>query len=158
MSSISKIIPRHISHPAAQILAERAGVVSQHLAVEMNEKKMTMLYKIDKGIVQEEHYGLALARVAGLPSQVIKVAQEVSISIDARAAAKRRSSKAFALARRRKLVLNLRESLMQARDGAMERNALMTWLRRLQEEFVVRMEQIENDAAVSDGEEGSETD
>jgi DNA mismatch repair protein MSH4 len=132
-------------------MSERAGVVSQHLAVEMGDNKMTMLYRVGNGLVQEEHYGLALARVAGLPSQVLEVAQDVATSIETRATAKKKSSQAFALARRRKLVLNLRESLMQARDGAMEGKALMSWLRRLQEEFVTRMEQIENDTSTSIG-------
>jgi DNA mismatch repair protein MSH4 len=133
-------------------MAERAGVVSQHLAVEISEDKMIMLYKISNGLVLEKKYGITLARVAGLPSEVLEVAEKVSTSIEARVQASKKSSKAFALARRRKLVLNLQESLIQARDGAMEGNVLMGWLRRLQEEFVERMEQIENDVAVENDE------
>ena len=37
-----------------------------------------MLYKVANGAVQEEHYGLALAKVVDLPPDVIRVAEEVS--------------------------------------------------------------------------------
>ena len=137
----------------AQIISERAGVINMHLAVDMSENNtMTMLYKIDEGFVQEEHYGLALARVVDLPSQVLEVAEEVSQTLDAQAAAKKKSSKASALAKRRKLVLSLRETLKQAESSPMEGKVLLGWLRKLQEEFVHRMEQIENDVASSETE------
>ena len=114
---------------------------------------MTMLYKIGEGYVKEQHYGLALARVVGLPPQVIEMAEKVSKALEAQTAAKKQSSKAFALARRRKLVLGLKETLMQAESGPMEGKVLLSWLRRLQEEFVRRMEQIDNDVLSSDIEE-----
>ena len=124
-----------------------------HLAVDRSEDStMTMLYKIAEGYVQEEHYGLALARVIDLPKGVLDTAEHVSMALEKIALAKKKSSKAFALARRRKLILILKETLIQARDGPMEGKALLTWLRKLQEEFVQRMEQIENDAASSEDE------
>lgn len=127
-------------------MSERPGVVNLHLAVDMSqENTMTMLYKIGEGYVKEQHYGLALARVVGLPPQVIEMAEKVSKALEAQRAAKKQSSKAFALARRRKLVLGLKETLMQAENGPMEGKVLLSWLRRLQEEFVRRMEQINND-------------
>lgn len=135
-------------------MSERAGVINMHLAVDMSEDNaMMMLYKIDEGFIQEEHYGLALARVVDLPPQVLQVAEEVSQALDAQAAAKKRSSKAFALAKRRKLVLSLRETLKQAESSPMEGKVLLSWLRKLQEEFVHRMEQIENDVGSSDTDE-----
>jgi DNA mismatch repair protein MSH4 len=135
-------------------MAHRAGVINMHLAVDMSEENtMTMLYKIDEGFVQEEHYGLALARVVDLPPRVLEVAQEVSQALDAHAAAKKRSSKAQALAKRRKLLLSLRETLQQAASSPMESKVLLVWLRKLQEEFVNRMEQIENDVASSEADE-----
>jgi DNA mismatch repair protein MSH4 len=135
-------------------MSERAGVINMHLAVDMSEdNRMTMLYKIDEGYVQEQHYGLALARVVDLPSQVLEVAEEVSQALDAQVAAKKKSSKAFALAKRRKLILSLRETLKQAQSSPMRGNVLLSWLRKLQEEFVNRMEQIENDVASSEAEE-----
>lgn len=137
----------------AQILSERAGVVNLHLTVDMSEENtMTMLHRIGQGYVKEEHYGLALARVVNLPSQIIEVAEKVSKALDAQAAAKKNSSKAFALARRRKLLLNVKEALQQAESGTLEGQALLNWLRRLQEEFIRRMDQIENEVASSDEE------
>ena len=134
-------------------MSERAGVINMHLAVDMSENNtMTMLYKIDEGFAQEEHYGLAMARVVDLPPQVLEVAEEVSQALDAQAAAKKKSSKAFALAKRRKLVLSLRETLKQAESSPMEGRVLLSWLRKLQEEFVHRMEQVEEDVASSDTE------
>lgn len=135
----------------AQVMSERVGVANLHLAVDMSkESTMTMLYKIGEGYVKEEHYGLALARVVDLPPQILEVAEEVSRALDAQAAAKKKSSKAFALARRRKLVLGLKETLKQAESGPMDGKVLLNWLRRLQEEFIRRMDQIENELASSD--------
>jgi DNA mismatch repair protein MSH4 len=135
-------------------MSERPGIVNLHLAVDMSqENTMTMLYKIGEGYVKEQHYGLALARVVGFPPQIIEMAEKVSKALEAQIAAKKQSSKAFALARRRKLVLGLKETLMQAESGPMEGKALLSWLRRLQEEFVRRMEQIDNDVLSSDVEE-----
>ena len=114
---------------------------------------MTMLYKIGGGVVEEEHYGLALARVLDLPPQVLEVAEKVSRAIEEQAAAKRKSSKALAFAKRRKLVLGLREQLVLARDSPMEGDVLLSWLRKLQDEFVQRMELIENEVG-SDNSEG----
>jgi DNA mismatch repair protein MSH4 len=136
-------------------MSERPGAVNLHLAVDMTEENtMTMLYRIGSGFVKEEHYGLALARVVDLPPQVVEVAEKVSKALDAQAAAKKKSSKAFALARRRKLVLGLRETLKQAESGPMEGKVLLSWLRRLQDEFVRRMDQIENDVESSDSDDG----
>ena len=120
-----------------------------HLAVEMSEEnKMVMIYKLARGFIKEEHYGLVLARVVGLPPQVLEMAERVSLDLDAQAAAKKQSSKAHALAKRRKLVLGLREQLTQAMESPMEGQVLLSWLRRLQEAFVERMEQISNDALI----------
>jgi len=51
-------------------------------------------------------------------------------------------------------VLNLRETLMQAYESEMDDNALASYLRRLQSEFVTRMEEIESnvEAGQDDGE------
>jgi DNA mismatch repair protein MSH4 len=128
-------------------LKERSGVVNLYLAVEMSDhKNMVMLYKLTNGFVQEEHYGLACARAIELPPRVLEVAEKVSLALEAQASAKRRSSEISALAKKRKLVLNLHATLKQVRDGPMEGKALLDWLRKLQEEFVIRMEQIERDA------------
>jgi len=138
-------------------MSERPGVVNLHLAVDMSEDNtMTMLYRVGEGFVKEEHYGLALARVVDLPLQILEVAEKVSKALDAQAAAKKKSSKAFALARRRKLVLGLKETLKQAESGPMGGKSLLSWLRRLQDEFVRRMDQIENDVESSDSDAGTD--
>ncbi|KAI9771925.1 MAG: MutS protein msh4 [Geoglossum umbratile] len=141
----------------AHIMAERNGVVNLHLGVEMTgENSMTMLYKIRDGSVTEEHYGLALARIVALPPAMLEVATEVSTKLAKQIERRKKSSSAFALARRRKLILNLKETLVQARDGPMEGAALASWLRKLQEEFVVRMSAIDAETADADTENGSE--
>jgi len=142
----------------AQIMKERSGVINLHLAVDMSEQtKMTMLYKIAEGFSKEERYGLALARVVGLPPLVLEIATDVSNYLQDCAAAKKRSSKASALAKRRKLVLGLRETLLQAQDGPMEGKVLLIWMRKLQMEFVKRMDLIEKEAEGS-GDEETEVD
>ena len=140
----------------AKILAERNGVVNLHLAVDMTESdKMTMLYKISNGYVQEEHYGIALAKVLDFPPDVIKVAEEVSKTLTRNAEKKKKSSKTLALARRRKLVLSLREQLVQAKEGNMQGNVLALWLKKLQDEFVNRMSAIDAEIAAASEEEES---
>jgi len=140
----------------AQILSKRIGVVNLHLAVDMSESNsMTMLYKIEQGFVEEDHYGLALARVVGLPQEILDTAERVSTQLEIQAMAKKKSSKALAIANRRKLILDLREMLIHARDGDLQGPALLSWLRRLQEEFVERMDDIEKELASSDGDDES---
>ena len=129
----------------SKILAERAGVVSLHLSVDMSETdKMKMLYKVADGAVQEEHYGIALAKVVGLPSSVIRMAETVSKIINANME-KRKASKPILLARKRKLLLGLRESLLQAKEGEMQGKVLLNWLKDLQDEFVNRMDTLEKE-------------
>ena len=144
----------------AHILAERNGVVNLHLAVDMSgENKMTMLYKISSGCVQEQHYGIALAKsVALFPPDVIQVAEEVSNKLQKSAERRKKGSKAVVLAKRRKLILNLREQLEQARDGNMQDDVLWSWLKKLQDEFVRRMSAIEAEAQAADDEESDEGD
>ena len=132
-----------------RILEERSGVVNLHLAVDITPgaSKMKMLYKISDGFLQEKFYGIVLARVVDLPDDVIGVAIEVSNALHARNEA-RRSNKAFlAVARRRKLILSLREQLVQAKNGLLEGEALRHWLQRLQNEMIVRMAAIDAEAA-----------
>jgi DNA mismatch repair protein MSH4 len=133
----------------ARILEERSGVVNLHLAVEItpDASKMKMLYKISDGYEQERLYGIVLARVVDLPEDVIRVATEVSNALYERNEA-RKSDKAFlAIGRRRKLILSLKEQLVQAKTGLLEGHALRHWLKRLQTEFFVRMAAIDAEAA-----------
>src|SRR5436190_22405171 len=99
---------------------DRIGVINMHLAVDMSQvNQMIMRYQLERGWAKEDHYGLALARVVDLPYQVLDVADTVSQALEAQIAAKKQSSNARALARKRKLVLGLREQLIQAKEGPM---------------------------------------
>lgn len=125
-----------------KILAERNGVDNLHLAVDNTEdEKMEMLYRVSSGAVQDEHYGLKLARVMPLPPDVIEHAELVSATLDQ--AMQREKSEGASLgiivARKRRLLLNLKEHLAQAKDGSMDDEDLTQWLKDLQCEFIVRM-------------------
>ena len=143
----------------ATILAERSGVVNFHLAVDMSQAdQMRMLYKVAGGAVQEEHYGLALAKVVNLPPDVLRIAEQVSKKLKLNMEKRKKSSKTILLARRRKLILSLRDQLVQAHEGNMEGMVLATWMKKLQDEFVNRMAAIDADAAsaMDESEDGSE--
>lgn len=139
----------------AHIMAERSGVVNLHLAVDMGgaeEDRITMLYQISNGCVKEEHYGLALASVVDLPPNVLHVAGEVSIKIAKGLEKRKKGSRTIAVARRRKLVLSLKEQLVQAQNGNMQRMVLNSWLKKLQDEFVIRMSALDVEAAAAEEE------
>ncbi|KAI1614457.1 DNA mismatch repair protein MSH4 [Exophiala viscosa] len=150
----SKALVWFVTHfrDLARILGERAGVVNLHLAADISTDlaKMTMRYKIAEGYEEEKFYGLALAKVVGLPGPVIDVAEGVSKVLHERNEAQKRNPEATAEARRRKVLLNLREQLVQARDscrsGDAEPDELRAWLKRLQVEFQVRMRAIDAEA------------
>lgn len=131
-----------------RILAERAGVVNLHLAVDIAHdfSRMKMMYKISDGYEEEKYYGLALARVINLPDQVIDIATQVSTALHARNEARKSNARTLAVARRRKLVLNLREQLLQAKQSTIPARELSKWLKRLQDEFTIRMAAIDAEA------------
>ncbi|KAK5693497.1 MutS protein msh4 [Elasticomyces elasticus] len=148
----------------ANIMAERSGVVNLHLAVDMSEKdKMAMLYRIASGTVEEEHYGLKLARVVPLPEVVVEHAEVVAGVLERVGERRKKRSLTIVKARRRKLLLNLKEHLVQAKSGRMEGEGLRQWLKELQGEFVVRMLALDEEArkaelGVEDSEEEGEED
>jgi DNA mismatch repair protein MSH4 len=132
----------------ATIMAERNGVINLHLAVNMSEVDyITMLYKIAEGVVQDEHYGLRLAKVVPLPPKIFEVAESVSARLESHVARRKKISTAVLHERKRKLILNLKEHLTQAKSGSMQGEVLGGWLKELQEEFVIRMSAIDAEAA-----------
>ncbi|KAF2266399.1 hypothetical protein CC78DRAFT_559437 [Lojkania enalia] len=132
----------------ARILSERNGVISLHLAVELkNNNSMTMLYKIAEGAVKESHYGLALARVVQLPPGLVERATYIAHKLEHQVQKRKKTSAIVLHERRRKLVLNLKEHLVQAYNGVMEGEVLSAWLKELQKEFVRRMTAIDEEAA-----------
>jgi DNA mismatch repair protein MSH4 len=136
----------------ARIMAERNGVVNLHLAVELPDptSSMTMLYKIADGYVQDKYYSLALARLVALPSDLINVAQKVSEKLNWKLANRNKCPKAIAIAKRRKLILALREQLRQAQDGKMKGDMLRKWLKKLQDEFAMCMAEIDSETSLMD--------
>jgi DNA mismatch repair protein MSH4 len=96
---------------------------------------------------------LALARVVGLPPDVLDRATFVSKTLSGKLEQNKRKSAAYNLSRRRRLVLKLKETLLQARDGMMEERALRSWLCKLQDEFVAQMTAVPVDAEEEGGEE-----
>lgn len=133
----------------ALILAERSGVVSLHLAAEISPdiSRMVMLYKIAEGPDTTQFYGLAVAKLVDLPPGVLESAQAVSEKLNEIAQRRHSRSKALVLSRKRNLLLSLREQLLQARNGTLEGNALREWLKKLQDNFVLRMAAIEEETA-----------
>lgn len=131
----------------AVVMAERSGVVNLHLAAEISSdaSKMTMLYKIAEGPVTNQFYGLTLAKLVDLPPDVLDVAQDVSEKLHEIAARRHGNSGAVTIARKRNLILSLREQLYQARNGALEGEALRKWLKKLQDDFLLRMASIDDE-------------
>ncbi|KAF8543611.1 DNA mismatch repair protein Msh4 [Trichophaea hybrida] len=126
-----------------EILAERAGVVNLYMQV---EDSMTMLYKVADGSVKDQHYGLTLARLVHLPQQLLDRATLVSGTLARRQELAKKKSRAYHLAKRRNLVLRLMETLVQARDGRMQEDALKSWLTGVQEDFIENMAALQEDA------------
>ncbi|KAI8635457.1 muts domain V [Xylariaceae sp. FL1651] len=127
------------------ILGSRPGVLNLHLATNVSHAtedrpQLTMLFKIKSGPVQEKNYGLNLAKAMGFPERFIQVAQDVSQTLANSMERKKNASESRRLVRQRRLILSLSETLTQLRDSEMDDAALGSYLRRLQDEFVLRMD------------------
>ncbi|OSS53507.1 hypothetical protein B5807_01544 [Epicoccum nigrum] len=132
----------------ATIMHERAGVLNLHLAVDMEgAHDMTMLYKIAEGAVKESHYGLALARVVPFPPGLVDHAAAVAQKLERHMLRKKKTSATVLKEKRRKLILNLKEHLVQVHTGVLKGEVLSAWLKELQNEFVKRMSALEAEAA-----------
>lgn len=119
----------------------------------MRGRDSMMLYKVSDGSVKEEHYGLVLARLVRLPETLVERATEVSSTLSMRLEEKRRRSRAYSVAGKRKLVLRLFERLVQARDGTMQEEALRSWLLRIMEGFLDDLAGLQREGDGSEGEE-----
>lgn len=145
-------------HDLARIFSERSGVVNLHLAAEINSdaSRMTMLYRIAEGPVPVRRYGITLAKLVDLPPAVLDVAHGVSEKLNAISQRQNSASRAICIARKRKLLLSLREKLLAIRDGTTDNEALRRLLKTLQDDFAVKMAQI--DLEVSETTEDNEDD
>ncbi|KAJ5211481.1 uncharacterized protein N7498_003127 [Penicillium cinerascens] len=128
-------------HDLARILSDRNGVTNLHLAADITAgaSKMTMLYQIAEGPVPDRRYGLVLAQLVDLPPAVLEVAKRVSETLDGFAQRRNSSSRVVTIARKRKLLLSLREQLFIARDSTMDDESLRRWLLELQNDFTMKM-------------------
>ena len=132
----------------ATIMHERAGVLNLHLAVDMESAQdMTMLYKIAEGAVKESRYGLALARVVPFPPGLVDHATVVAQKLERHMLRNKKASATVLKEKRRKLILNLKEHLVQAHTGVLQGEVLSAWLEELQKEFVKRMSALEAEAS-----------
>ncbi|KAJ6028775.1 hypothetical protein N7540_004351 [Penicillium herquei] len=134
-------------HDLAQIFSERSGIVNLHLAADItpDAAKMTMLYRIAEGPVPDRRYGITLAKLVDLPPTILDVANTVSEALDEISQRRNSPSRAICIARKRKLLLSLREQLVIAREGVMDDESLRRWLKKLQDEFPVQMARIDRD-------------
>lgn len=143
----------------ATIMSERAGVLNLHLAVDIQgEHSMTMLYKATQGVAKEVHYGLALARVVPLPPGIVEHATNAARKIEHHTIRNKKASEIVLKEKRRKLILNLKEHLVQAYNGVLEGEILSAWLSELQKEFVNRMTALEAEAISVHDESNEDTD
>lgn len=101
---------------------------------------MTMLYKVKSGPVQEKNYGLNLARAMGFPERFIEVAHEVSRTLAEAMEQEKDIAESKQLIRQRKLILNLFSMLSQLKESGMDDAAMGSYLRHLQDEFVIYMD------------------
>ncbi|KAL7809729.1 DNA mismatch repair protein [Trichoderma gracile] len=132
----------------ARILADYPGVLNLHLASDTSVgeggiPQLTMLYNATAGIVNDEHhYGIALARAIGMPDSFIKFAEYVADDLRERRESSRQSSEYYKEKQRNKLVQNFHEALEEAKKTLNE-EALPGYLKRLEEEFDLRLKEIE---------------
>lgn len=128
-------------HDLANILSERPGVSSLHLAVTLPDAStLCPLYKVASGVASTLRYGLTLAKLVPLPQEVLCRAEEVAQGLEQQEADRKRTSGAVAAQAKRRLVLELKENLEQARKSRMDGEVLRGWLRELQRGFVERMD------------------
>lgn len=82
-----------------------------------------------------------------MPPGVVDYAAEIAQKLEAHVLKKKKASETILREKRRKLILNLREHLIQAQTGVLEGEVLTAWLKELQKEFVNRMTALEAEAS-----------
>ncbi|EGN92714.1 hypothetical protein SERLA73DRAFT_172695 [Serpula lacrymans var. lacrymans S7.3] len=127
----------------ATTLSRQPTVVNLHLSVQKARQStanfgMIFQYKIVDGLPEDmDHYGLELARLADLPSNVTtegKRVAEALVDLEARRKAESQSSK---VAVRRRALLKLRTQLTQVLDhSALPDGELVAYLARMQRDAV----------------------
>lgn len=140
----------------ARSLRNFPGVLTLHLQSRIltpnngSMPELSMLYKVESGIVDDtQHYGLHLARAIGLPKKLVDDAEQVSNQLRQMRLAAEDNSEARKTAQKRQSILKLYDSLLQAKEYG-NPAVLHGYLKRLQEEFVVRMAAIDQGTLESD--------
>ncbi|KAL6301010.1 muts domain V-domain-containing protein [Sparassis latifolia] len=123
-------------------LSRQPSVVNLHLSVQKTRQSssnfgMAFQYKIVDGAPEsQEHYGLELARLADLPTDVLGEAQRVAETLTELEARERQESETSKVAVRRKALLRLRTQLAQALvHSSLPDEELAAYLERFQKEI-----------------------
>ncbi|KAI0515221.1 DNA mismatch repair protein Msh4 [Xylaria bambusicola] len=129
----------------SRILGSRPGVLNLHLETDVSspsedQPQITMLYKIKSGSVQEKNYGIKLAKAMGFPDSFIETAQDVSQTLSDSIERRKAASDSRQLIRQRKVILNLHSMLTQLKESEIDDTAMGSYLRHLQDEFVLQMD------------------
>ena len=135
----------------AKVLKHHPGVINLHLKTETrlsegNIPHMSMLYKISNEPVEEDLYGIQLARVVGFPDTFIQCAERTARELQRRQEAKKMNSASRKMMERRKLVVLLHQKLEHLETSSLTEPALKNYLRKLQRDFIAKMEAIDGDS------------
>ncbi|KAI9510622.1 muts domain V-domain-containing protein [Russula earlei] len=107
-------------HDLTVTLSRKPTVVHLHLSVRRSRIStsnigLTFTYKIVNGLADEwDRYGLQLARLADLPTDVLAQAEGIAHRLTGETMRRHEMSESAKVARRRKAVLNMRTTLTQA--------------------------------------------
>ncbi|TQS33903.1 hypothetical protein Golomagni_05738, partial [Golovinomyces magnicellulatus] len=103
---------------------------------------LTMLYTVASGVVDtSQHYGIHLAKAIGMPRTFVERAEEVAEAMRLAKQRRRMNSDTQRASQRRNLILGLHQALVQVKESGPS-GELPGYLRRLQEEFILRMEEL----------------
>ncbi|KAI9462694.1 muts domain V-domain-containing protein [Boletus coccyginus] len=130
-------------HELSTTLSRQPSVVNLHLSVRRTRKSASSLgvvfkYKIMDGLPEDlHHYGLELARLADLPSDVIEEGKRVASALADLHARREEESQTTIMATRRRAILKLRSQLTQALDHAtLPEEELVAYLARFQKDLI----------------------
>lgn len=123
-------------------LSRKSSVVNLHLSVQRTRQStcnfgMEFQYRIVDGAMNDaNHYGLELARLADLPSDVIAEGSEIAVKLTELEGHYQRESKSNKITERRKALLRLRTQLTQAIEhSTLPDRDLLGYIGRIQTEI-----------------------
>ncbi|RHZ86046.1 hypothetical protein Glove_55g65 [Diversispora epigaea] len=131
-------------HELTRYLTVCPNVVNLHLEVEIeNQSTMKYLYRVKDGSNDDEHYGLRVGKMIGLPNDIIEIASEISYKLKNLIDTNKAKSVSNKMIQRRKALLQLTHQLLQIkRSSNLDKDGFRRYLKMIQEEFVIRMEKI----------------